>query len=489
VPGVIRDGAFLLILPIAFKSKKDYFWIAYFFILEDAPGGMFTGSTRDALYRLPLYSLGPGMSINIREVFYIIILIKAILIKWNNPSRGNTYFKPQLKALLVLFICIVSISPVMGMNNLSISFMMHAAINCTIFYWVFILIPDEKSFRKFLMLLFPMVFIALSLQLYDLLNNHQLVSLLDSNRSSVQGVFLDPTQTAIPFDDVVRPMELDHTMLLCFIGSLFYLYYDKANLSRFFLILVNILSFISIFIMATRSWFIATTVAYLIYFFSSTKRGKPYLTVGILVVSILAIVSFFIPTITEQIGSAWSRIASIESLRSGDLSMGGTAVRYDYRLPLLMEAFYKSTIILGAGFSDLYRNSYDYHVGYNNILFNVGIVGSIVFFALFFKIFSVVISKNKYYQGNYPKIKIIASISFVILLIINAASQIIGFVIFNTDYVVQAFVLLLLNFAYITYAQGCPKNQKQKRKLGFLEFPHLGNANVADKQTQIIANE
>lgn len=75
-------------------------------------------------------------------------------------------------------------------------------------------------------------------------------------------------------------------------------------------------------------------------------------------------------------------ISTLEKLVAGDITAGGTLARLDIRGPRVMNKFWQSPI-LGWGFANGYYEYADGHVGHQNILLNVGIVGYLFVNGLF----------------------------------------------------------------------------------------------------------
>jgi len=88
LPVIISRVVFMGFLLFMLRTKKDYFWLAWFFILNDAPGLLFSSSASGA-YRLPLYSFGKGFSFGFQELFIIVYLYKMI----SQKQRLNFVFK------------------------------------------------------------------------------------------------------------------------------------------------------------------------------------------------------------------------------------------------------------------------------------------------------------------------------------------------------------------------------------------------------------
>ena len=74
VPTPFNKFLFLVLIPLALRTKKAYFWFAYLLIVLDQPGGLFYGGSSDDPLRFPLYTLFSGFSFGLDEILLIILL-------------------------------------------------------------------------------------------------------------------------------------------------------------------------------------------------------------------------------------------------------------------------------------------------------------------------------------------------------------------------------------------------------------------------------
>ena len=67
---MVNRMIFLVILAVAFRTKLDYVYLVWFFIISDAPGRLFSAGSFDAV-RIPLYPVISGISVKFQELFLI----------------------------------------------------------------------------------------------------------------------------------------------------------------------------------------------------------------------------------------------------------------------------------------------------------------------------------------------------------------------------------------------------------------------------------
>jgi hypothetical protein len=168
-----------------------------------------------------------------------------------------------------------------------------------------------------------------------------------------------------------------------------------------------------------------------------------------LIIALIAIISQ-VSVIKNQILNAWNRLSTLEKVAEGDISAGGTASRFDERAPRVMQGFKESTILSGAGFSKLYYEYADGHVGYHNMLLNAGIIGMLLFFILIAKAFTLPYNLSKSRNISVQsKNELKASFLLLLaLLIINTGTQTLGY----TPDGANRYLLMVLSLVFINQA-------------------------------------
>jgi len=449
-PKFVSSAAALTLLFFAWKSKKDYFWLAFFILIEDQPGGLFAGGMADADYRIPLYTLLKGASFTITELYYILMVFKARKIEKKLRKSLKPFFSNWIQAFATLLVLLILISPVMGMDFTSMRYAFKVLVQFTLFYSIFRLISTKEELVLFLKTLVPFAIAAVSFQLFSIATKQQIAQLLNPAAGLTQGVLSLNEQTGI----LERPIEMVSIIFICFTGGLFLLYYRRHSLSQNLLIFLITSSFISIIMTATRSWFVGFAAGAAVYFIMREKSLNRVFRFGAVVMAIVILTSLYTPVLIDQIENAWDRIETLEYIVKGDITAAGTIKRYDVRAPAVIQAFNKSTIILGAGFSDLHFTKNDGHVGYHNLLFNAGIAGFIM--VILFIVYLFKVGFSAYQQNNIPynRVIFISLTALIVLLVVNTGTQTIGF---NTSSLsrnfLQAYTLLLVNISYLIYKE------------------------------------
>jgi hypothetical protein len=195
----------------------------------------------------------------------------------------------------------------------------------------------------------------------------------------------------------------------------------------------------------TRSWILGFTLMYLFYFYLNFKRFGKKVVAFVIALGFFLIIIFMTPQIGNQINVASKRMATIQKLVAGDLTAGGTLSRITERGPRVMEGFKNSTIILGAGYSDLYFEYGDTHVGFQNNLLQSGVIGFFMLFSFAVTLYftPLRILKKLSYRPDLKTILHNLPLLIPGVLIINSATQFWGF-----GYIYMSRIMILA--AYIS---------------------------------------
>lgn len=369
---------FLVLFILAYKSEKSYFWFAFLFILLEAPGGLFSATVRGEIHRLPLFSLGPGMSFSIFEMFMFVFLVKVI--KMRNTNQNTNPFKTDQIVLAGVIIIYLFVGIIIGISGRNMILTLRGLLSWS---WIVIfvtLLNDKEDVRRLCQLLFPIVFLALASQIYTYVTGYFVDDMLRQADAHRYAARLDETTQF-----AVRALNSPYILLVCFGMTIYYIMRDDRSFPNYYLYAVLFVSYFTVFLSATRGWIIAFTIMLL---FAMIAQGGGTFTkaFGIFFMSIIILYFLMIqfPFLERQIELSWDRMQSIERLAEGDVSAGGTLQRFDRRGPWVMSLFKESPLI-GFGFSDEFRENSDEHVGHHSLLLNVGILGYILVMGYFFR--------------------------------------------------------------------------------------------------------
>ena len=418
IPQLLIKVIFLLLLFVVFRSKDDVFWLAWFFVVINAPGRLFSIGYSSTIYRLPLYRLGPGAAIGFDELFLLIYLLKFLLKKDKNNNIFNKYW------IIILIYGFITLFYSFGIG-LSSGNVVSAIRMIIPWFWVLVLpefISDSDKLAEAFKLLAPFVFINFFIQIYTQITGQYLNDILSGE---IWYGFLGS-----PEERLVRITEGFGFTLFCMIMSLFYLCSEDKRFNKTYLNLIIVTSFIVIFISATRGWIVATLILLFSIFF---MRGFNFIKQFSITVLILILFVFLLrivyPSFVLQVSLALQRFGTLKFLIAGDPTAGGTLARISERGPRVMSIFRESPVI-GWGLSDRYISSWDMHVGNQTLLMQGGIIGYAIWIICYFLTLLNIyfLNRNSIVRSHIKNGGIVFLMAMIAIFVIHSSSsQILGF--------------------------------------------------------------
>ena len=363
IPQLLIKVIFLLLLFVVFRSKDDVFWLAWFFVVINAPGRLFSIGYSSTIYRLPLYRLGPGAAIGFDELFLLIYLLKFLLKKDKNNNIFNKYW------IIILIYGFITLFYSFGIG-LSSGNVVSAIRMIIPWFWVLVLpefISDSDKLAEAFKLLAPFVFINFFIQIYTQITGQYLNDILSGE---IWYGFLGSAE-----EELVRIVDGCAVNLFCMIMSLFYLCSEDKRFNRTYLNLIVVVYLIFILMTATRGWIVASLILLSsIFFMRGFNFMKQFTSTLIILILFIFLLRIIYPSFILQTSLALERFKTLEFLIAGDPTAGGTLARISEYSPRVMAVFRESPVI-GWGLSDRYISSWDGHVGNQTMLMQGGIIG------------------------------------------------------------------------------------------------------------------
>lgn len=428
-PSKVRDVCFLGILYAFWKTKRNYIFFAFFFIIVNTPAYFFDIFTLEAKYRLPIYTLVSGMSFNVIDLFVVLALLKCIV---HHKSKFKFHVVQSLIPFLIVALILGFFAALWYGTTVS-GFFNHirAFFYITLIFSFSILVNNKFELVKFGYSLFPFLLLVIIDQIYVALTGKLIIA------------FFDPLyENAVLLNTIsgsIRPAIT--AVLLVFYSFLFgFLLNRNKHLEIFsgISLLFITISFLAVIISATRIWITIYLLVFFIYLLFNKKLIKTAILVpyaGLLIFALLIalnLTDYFIENI-------WSRYYSfVESLFSNNITSYDTfASRVDYSVPRILKAIQFSPII-GVGFSDYLAKYYDPDLGGLNIVMTFGVVGTIVFLICYYLIIKKIIFHSKISSDNL-------SIDMLKTYLIGFSGMFLGFVttwdFFSFYYTVNVFFI------------------------------------------------
>ncbi len=380
---VIRDIFFLIPLILAFRSKKDYFWFAYFFILISAPSSFFVNRTQDAFFRLPFYAIIPKFSFTPMDLFLFISIFKAfrktakIKFRLNKPLEFFLFY--------VLFISI-PVSFLLGTELKPFVNTMRSFFFFGIIFSYLRLVNNKEEILKFGYILFPYTILIVFDQLFVINMGSRFISVFDH---SMLGVFVKNSISGDIRAVVQGILIVFYTLIFGFqiSGN------KKHELFSGFSKIAILLPIASFFLSATRSWMVIGFITIMGYVVLSAKGMR--FAVQMAIVGTTLVIGLFASGFIEQefidnINERYFELGKMAS--SGNLRQGTFSDRIDNDIPRVLKGVAYSPI-LGVGMSKYMRRYYSNDLGFMNTILIYGVIGFPVF--LFF-LFRYVFLLNKF---------------------------------------------------------------------------------------------
>ncbi len=435
MPAMVSRLIFLGILATAYRTKYDYVYLVWFFIINDAPGRLFSGGSFDAI-RIPLYPVMAGISISFQELFLILYLFKYLSLK----RKPAFLFKREFSWFLVFGIFVVGYSYLLGISFENMVRTFRTLLPWCLMFILPVFIHNRQVLIRSCVMLFPVVVLAFLSQIFMYLTNEYLESFLVSGRK-----FLIVDEAVGP----KRSYSAVYLTLFSILTAFYFLFNRRHEINKHYLSIVIFFGLFSLFLTATRGWIIALSALIIgvLILTGFSKEITRWLQMAFVSVIVLVIVSTQFPVVSKQVEATIHRLQTLEALAAGDLTAGRTLARLDVRGPRVMSKFWQSPFI-GWGFSNEYYDYADGHVGHENILLNVGIIGYVfvngLFVAFCMKIWRF--SKRREIQnqeGNSPLIYVVGLIA--VFVIHSSSTQLWGYALSMDKIIFFAFLFGAVN--------------------------------------------
>ena len=292
-------------------------------------------------------------------------------------------------------------------------------------------------------LLFSVVLVAFISQIYTLTSGIRWIDLFKDSDYYLQGSLM------VGEGVIARTIFSPYIILYSLIRAFFHLFNKTKYFSNRYINLIIFVSCISIFLSATRGWILALLILLLLIFitYNSFSGMKKILSLGFISISFFFITILIFPSFQNQLFYSFERLETVEKIINNESSDNLENYRLTHRAPEMLKFIYEKPI-LGWGFSKIYWNHKDEHIGNLVVLMNVGIIGFLIFLLFFikwlYKFYSLSINNIaiKREFGHSPKI---FSFGLIFIFIVHCTSHV--FWGFSLD-ISRVFVIALLFASY-----------------------------------------
>ncbi|MFW6272219.1 MAG: hypothetical protein ACOC2U_00350 [bacterium] len=427
---------FILFVFLLFAgSKRDYFWLAYFILLNYAPFGFFTEGTREAAVRLPLFSIAAGFSFSTEQIFLFIALGKALLKK----QKAFSYFKKHYQVLLIYLLILAIIA--LFLHNADIGTFLDRLKKVFFMLFAFVLfqlMQTRKEKYKFVFLLAPFVFLILFDALYFLATGGNSIYTLFNPENIRRSLSLGIDSN----NNLARYLVSGHGLSqMIFIFSLSYIFIHKEK--KNYLLLAALSAFVVVMAGALRSWFVIYSISILFYVFYQSGKIKNTIATGVLFLLLLIPIQYS-QTGKMAFGGAFERISTVftlgEESSASTKSIEGKVTR---RLPSQLQ-YIKENPITGWAFTE---KKGDPDVGNFALLVDVGVLGFLIFLWFWLSYIKILRVHIKHFQNkNSKKALKLLMISFLGILLSHFTTNakfliisgiFIGFFVFISEFIIS----------------------------------------------------
>lgn len=399
VPPFFSIVFYILLIYLYYKSENEPFWLAFFLIISDGFMGFFGPYTLT-------FDVLPGLpAVELSQIYVLATVIKAS----SRPVNTKLFYSNFLKIFLVWIIFLIVQGFILGLSSsLNIQLrLIKVTLPFALFYSIPRLFYGFKDYQQFFKYLFPIAITALIAQVFTITQG---ISLLEFT-GAAEDELLVVGQKA---DTTYRVLFSQKILLITLFSALFYLAKRNSDFNRFYLILIVICNYLTVFFSATRGWFIGFSfIIIMCMIFAIRVNLRSIATIVVLAAGLLVFLKS-IPTVNTQIRNASERLSTIKSLTKGDLEAAQSLRRIQVRSPRVLKKWRESRLT-GWGYSDTYFEYSDMHVANQNMLLHGGIIGLSLFwlFIIYF-IFSLFDTHLKQTNQSPYKRPILVPIFFLL---------------------------------------------------------------------------
>lgn len=382
----------VILFIVTYRSDKNYFWLAFFFVILIQPFGLFDISAfNSSIGGPPVISFGSSFTFTFNHLFLIIFLIKAYLSK----TTVNVFYRNSILYILYYFLFLILLSVVLWHTGFK------SIINeiKTSVFWLlaFIypkLIQKRENVYKFIYLILPVsLLVFIDAGYYVFSEGKYLLSMFN-----------------VPFNynpDLYRYMIKGWLgFLLVFILSNILYYIDRRRKTLF--LVISIASLIVEILSGTRSWFVIFVIIILVNYLEYRNLKTLFIYL------IVFIIGFTFASRNDRFANAFDRTITVFEINQ-DGSNSNKAIDYkiEERLPVQI-ALIKTNPITGWGFTNFKK---DVDVGVIGQIAEMGVIGLFLFIILWHRFYRE--TKNAMQKSNikFKNVFKILRIGFLGLLI------------------------------------------------------------------------
>jgi len=420
----IKLAYYLTCLLIFFRTKKDYLWLCFIYIIMQSPGMLFD-KPYDAFFNIT-------STVSISFV-YIFIIIAFYKYRFYLKINLEKYIFKNIKIIFFYIIFLIIFSFIIGLSLKSLAYIFFLVVSILLYNIIPSILPNKLVLYKFISIMYFALIVLFIWQIYDTVFSRKIYSFFFQFPSD--GINLGSSSDF----ELNRIFYSPGISLLSLYTSLFFLMAKNHSFfKKNYLFVIAGISFVSIFLTATRGYILQYSFIFLI--FMLFNGGKAFKFVTYTAILLIAIILIF-PVFRKQINLSAERFMTLESLYKGDVTAEGTLIRITDRAPRVWNKYIESPVV-GFGYSSEGLEYNDDHVGNYTLLLQGGIVGMCIWiFVIFSIIHSMILKQRKSIKNNKL---FYLTIAFIISLLIAHSTSSTVFTYYFDPHMIAIFGLFLI---------------------------------------------
>lgn len=414
-PEVFTILFFISTLVWYFRSDDEPLWFAFYLILIDGFFGFF------GFYETTL-AIVPGLpAIEVTQLYILLAVFKASRVQ----DAPKVFYQLPLAMVFIYLGFLIVQGFVLGMEpEMNVRFRVLKMVMPFLLFWALPrLLHGEEDYAQCFRYLFLVAIAAFAAQVFTLVMFQTPPMFL--GLEDLSGMF-DADSSR---DETYRGAFNEGIILITLFGAAYFLVRRSAQFKPGYLYLILVCDYLSIFLSATRGWILGFSLFLGLFLLIELRQDFQRIFKLMAVSAVLVAITISVPAIQAQVQKTIARLQTLEALKSGDSTAGGTLIRLTSRSPRVMKKWAESPLT-GWGFSDTFFDYRDSHVGNQNLLMHAGLIGYVVLGGFLFYFCAKLAGLSMSLPPRHPKKEALLLFSLFFLgwfLIHSTTAQLFGY--------------------------------------------------------------
>ncbi len=382
-PPFINQLFFAVVLICFAVSRRNAIFFAFAFCIVSRVGNLFTGLLASG-QNVATYHLIGFIDVTFIDLFLAIAIVKALKRQGAGPFL---FVKPVtwLAAYLLMMFMVSMVVEPLGLGELARE--LRRLFTFSLLFSMPRLLPSASDFRRFAVVLMPMIVVLAAAQLYRFHTGEPLEPMLSgSDYPSEMKLSIMPSRLTI---------SMFEAFLFCLYGfALFYWQRSAGVLPRAVFGLLALLAMLVAVASGTRIWMVSYVVIWIgVAVVAQRSHLERFLMLGGLVVGALFMVMG--DSRDETVSFIHDRVNSAMVYGQGQAAVADSSidVRLHDKLPKLLGGIGGSPLF-GYGFTSGFYLHEDSDLGALNTVLQSGVLGLLLFINLWWAVLSVLLNRS-----------------------------------------------------------------------------------------------